>query len=141
MLERISHIGIMVENLDQAVDHWSRAFGLEVRSRAEIEVEGIKNAFLTPPGSAEGSFFIELIAPMEEGDTTHAIPRRFAESGEGIYHLAITVDDIAATGAALTEQGLRVVELPGIAKDRAGRLVVHPKSANGVLIEILQEGG
>ena len=139
MINRISHVGIVVEDLDQAIELWSGAFGLEVRQRMEVAVEGVRNALLAPPGAAEGSFFIELMEPVDKDDRTNAIARRLAAAGEGVYHLAVATEDVVASGDELAARGLQILKLAPVVDGQAGRRVVHPKSANGVLIEILQE--
>lgn len=139
MFSRISHIGVVVEDLDKAVELWTNLFGLEVRNRMVIEVEGVRNALLYPPGQ-EGGTFIELMEPLDKSDMSNAIARRLAKNGEGFYQLAVGTTDARAAEEALTAAELRIVVQPPTGEGAAPRPIIHPKAANGVLIEVVQDG-
>lgn len=136
---RLSHIGVVVNDLEAAVTKWTEGLGFTVTSRGEVAVEGIRNALLAPPGAEAGSFFIELMEPYDKSDKNNAIARRLATAGEGFYHLAYRVSDIANETTNLEASEIRTVPLPELSEGAPGRLVVHPKSANGILIEILED--
>ena len=70
---------------------------------------------------------------------SNALARRLAKVGEGFYHLAVVTDDVAVSGTALARSGLPVVERPPVAPGAQGRWLVHPKAANGVMIEGTEE--
>ena len=137
-VQHVSHIGVVVHDLEAAIKTWTEGLGFEVTSRGEVAVEGIRNALISPPGAAAGSFFIELMEPVDKSDQNNAIARRLASAGEGFYHLAYRVGDIASESEQLESSGLRTVPLPELSPGAPGRIVVHPKSANGILIEILE---
>lgn len=138
MFSRISHIGVVVNDLEEAVERWSTLFGLEVRSRGTIGVEGVKNALLYPVGQ-QGGTFIELIEPVDKSDMSNAIARRLAKSGEGFYHLAVGTADAADAQSSLENAGVALVVQPPVSEGQAPRPIVHPKAANGILIEIVQD--
>ena len=138
MFNRISHVGVVVNDLESAIELWTGVFGLELRHRLEIEVEGVRSALLHPRGQ-EGATFIELIEPMDKGNLSNAIARRLSRHGEGVYQLAITVDDTADAAETLTAAGITHVVQPPTGPGQATRPVIHPKSANGVLIELVQQ--
>jgi methylmalonyl-CoA epimerase len=137
MIERISHIGIVVQDLDSAVKLWTETFGLEVHSRLEIPVEGIRSVLLSPGGIA-GEMSIELMEPTDKSDLGNAVARRLARAGEGFYHVAVEVDDVRAAGEKLAEREMTVIERPPATEGDSMRWLVHPKSSNGVMVELLE---
>ena len=132
MFSKLSHVGIVVNNLEEATKLWAETYGLEVSSSGVVEVEGIKNAFLSI-----GDNFIELMEPIDPQDMSNAVARRLATRGEGVYQVAIIVDDVVQEGVKLTEKGVNLVERPATEDQPQGRWIVHPKSANGVLLELM----
>jgi methylmalonyl-CoA epimerase len=134
MIKRISHIGIIVRDLDSATRFWRDTYGLEPYSEYEAEVEGIR-ARLLSVGGQPATMSVELIEPLDPGDMNNAIARRLATSGEGFYHLAVEVDDVAASEEALRARGLTVMHRPPVAGLTGERWLVHPKSSNGVMVE------
>jgi methylmalonyl-CoA/ethylmalonyl-CoA epimerase len=132
MITRMSHVGIVVNNLDRAQDTWVNTFGLTIARSGFIEAEGIKNSFLKV-----GSNFIELMEPVNRTDKSNAIARRLMEKGEGVFHIAIISDDIDMESKKLADKGLTLIKRPPSEDQPHGRWVIHPKSANGVLVEIL----
>ncbi len=137
MLSDISHIGIVVDDLDGAISLWTDAFGWRVIERMTVEVEGMRSVFVSP-GHARGSgTVVELIEPLDKDDLSSPITRRLAETGPGIFHIGIFADDPPAESERLRGLGLFVLDLPPAANGEPPRAVVHPKSADGVLLEIL----
>lgn len=136
MATQITHIGIVVHDLDAAVKLWSENFGMKEFRRTDIAVEGIRSAFLSPHGTPD-EMHIELMEPRDKADLTNAVARRLARAGEGFYHLALRVDDVEGTGKTLAGKGLKVIERAPIAEGAKLRWVVHPKSSSGVLVELL----
>jgi len=146
MTRKITHIGVVVHDLGAAIQQWSENFGFKEIHRADIEVEGLRTAMLSPNG-LPGEMAVELIEPIDKGDLKNAVARHLAKNGEGFYHLAIATDDIAGSGDALEHKAIKVIKLPpapigaalqGIVAEGTGRRVVHPKAASGILIELLQ---
>ncbi len=138
MIKRIRHIGIVVDDLEAATKLWTEVFGLIKYDEMEIPVEGIRNAMLSVGGTAD-EMSIELIEPMDKSDMDNALARRLARSGEGFYHLAVDVGDIATTGEALRVSGLEVIERPAISGQHTPRWLTHPKTSNGVMVEGIGE--
>lgn len=134
MIKRISHIGIVVENREAAQQFWGQALGLKKFNELEIAVEGIRSVFLSVGGSRE-EMTIELMEPMDKSDMNNAVARRLANRGEGFYHLAVEVDDIQGSGQALTRRGMTLIDRPGVDEQAAPRWLVHPRDANGVMVE------
>lgn len=134
MLKRISHIGILVEDLESATQFWTETFGLTKYAEYETEVEGIRACLLSVGGTRE-EMSIELIEPLDKSDRSNALARRLARQGEGFYHLAVAVEDPASSGAALRERGLEVMSRAPVEGLTGERWLLHPKSANGVMVE------
>jgi methylmalonyl-CoA epimerase len=134
MVNRISHIGIVVKDLDAAIKTWTAVFGFKQYSELEIAVEGIRSVFLSVGGTAD-EMTIELMEPLDKSDLSNAVARRLAKSGEGFYHLAVEVADVQTSGRSLEEHGLTILRRPATSDKHAPRWLVHPKDANGVMIE------
>ena len=130
---RIDHLGIAVRSIEQARGFYE-ALGLQVAHEETVEHEGVRTAMI-PLGESR----VELLEPLGD-DTT--IARFLEKRGEGLHHLAVHVEDIAATWAALQARGVTIVS-PAIQTGAGGHLYffVHPKSAGGVLLEICQDPG
>ena len=131
----------------EAVRNWGPSRGrnpLEVATRKlaetgqiselEIAVEGICSVFLSVGGTAD-EMTIELMEPLDKADLSNAVARRLAKSGEGFYHLAVEVGDIQGSSQSLAGQGLTVLQRPATSDQHAPRWLVHPKDANGVMVE------
>ncbi len=137
MFERMSHIGVVVEDLDRAVAEWTERFGLREVERIEVEVEGVRSAFVSPGGSREQTTCVELVEPLDKTDMSNVFAKYLAERGEGLFHAAFIVDDPATAGERLRARGVRAIDLPPAGESEGPRVVIHPKSANGLLIELL----
>jgi methylmalonyl-CoA/ethylmalonyl-CoA epimerase len=138
VLERISHVGIVVGDMEKALHVWRDVLGLKQFAEADVEVEGIHSVFLSVSGQP-GEMTIELMQPTDQADLKNPVARRLAEKGEGFYHIAVVVNDVPETAQRLKERKLPILERPPIAEGRAGRWLVHPKAANGVMIEGIEE--
>jgi len=129
---KIDHIGIAVTNIEHAAALYTAGLGLETGKTETVSSQGVR-VMSIPLGESE----IELLEPL----TTDSPVGRFLEKrGEGIHHLCIEVEDIVAALAQLKAQGVRLInEEP--AQGAGGALVafIHPKSANGVLLELSQK--
>jgi methylmalonyl-CoA/ethylmalonyl-CoA epimerase len=129
MIKGISHTGIAVKNLDEAVKVY-QALGAELGEIHNAPESGMRAAMVSAGGDT-----LELIEPVGEG----GVIGKFIESrGEGIHHLCIEVDDIKKTLADLANKGIRLIDT----KPRQGIegmvAFIHPKAMNGVLIELLE---
>jgi methylmalonyl-CoA/ethylmalonyl-CoA epimerase len=128
---KIEHIGIATRGLDDALGFWRDALGLELQDVEEVAGQGVRVAMLPI-----GETLIELLEPMSEASP---IAKFLEKRGAGLHHIAVRVDDIGATLKRLKEQGLRLIdEVPR--RGAGGCLVafIHPSSANGVLLELVE---
>lgn len=134
MIERISHIGIVVEDVAKAQRLWTEVFGLKKFDEFRVEAEGIHSVFLSVGGTPK-EMTIELMEPLDKADMSNAVARRLAKVGEGFYHLAVDVADVGETAATLEADGLPIIMRPAISAEHGPRWLVHPKAANGVMVE------
>lgn len=128
---KIDHIGIATAQIDQALTLWRDALGLQVDLTEEVTEQGVRVAML-PIGETH----IELLEPLSENSP---VGKFLEKRGPGIHHVAVEVADIRASLAQLKEKGARLIdETPR--RGARGCLVafVHPSSANGVLLELVQ---
>ena len=131
---KIDHLGIAVRSIGDALAFYRDALGLELSTAETIEDQGAHVAML-PVGESR----IELLEPVSEGTV---IARFLAKRGEGLHHVCYEVSDLEETLARLRSRGGRVLD--GYPRAGAeGNLVafVHPASAFGVLIELVEKAG
>ena len=126
--KRIDHVVIAVKDLDAAVATYQHNFGLEKVSGGEVPALGIRNVFLQI-GDAQ----IELITPLsEQGPVADFLARQ----GEGMYLLALEVDNLDDVIATLQNQGARVQMATGSTGQRLA--FVSPRATHGVLLQLLE---
>jgi len=126
--KRIDHVVIAVKDLDAAVATYQHNFGLAKVSGGEVPALGIRNVFLQI-GDAQ----IELITPLsEQGPVADFLARQ----GEGMYLLALEVDNLDDAIATLQNQGARVHAATGSAGQRLA--FVSPRATHGVLLQLLE---
>lgn len=131
MFNRVDHIGVAVEDLDASLELYERDYGMTLVHRETITEQGVEAALLDV-----GENHIELLAAIAP-DTP--VGRFVAKKGPGMHHVAYQVDDIEATLAALKEAGLKLIdETPRIGIRDSRVAFLHPKTAGGVLTEIVQ---
>jgi methylmalonyl-CoA/ethylmalonyl-CoA epimerase len=131
MLGRIEHVALAVSDLDAAIEHYRRVWGLEVSHRERVEDQGIEEAML-PIGDTH----LQLLAGTSADSTvTKFVERR----GEGMHHIAYEVSDLVGTLAELKELGIELIEEAPRPGGR-GHMVafVHPKANHGLLVELIQ---
>lgn len=130
-MDRIDHLGIAVKSIASARKFY-QSLGMNVVQEETVVGEQVHTAMI-PIGESR----IELLEPT----TADSVVGRFiAKRGEGLHHVAVHVDDIAATFNQLRQDGARLVS--GEIKIGAGGhryFFVHPESAGGVLVEICQD--
>ncbi len=133
LFEAIDHVGIAVSDFDAAVTYYAENFGMTVAHEEVNEEQGVREAMLSVGDSGSS---IQLLAPLTPDSP---IGRFIATKGEGIQQLAYRVRDIDAVCATLRERGLRLLyDEPrrGTAGSRVN--FIHPKSAGGVLVELVE---
>jgi methylmalonyl-CoA/ethylmalonyl-CoA epimerase len=128
---RIDHIGIATRQLDEALALWQDALGLQVDSTEEVPEQGVRIAML-----AIGETHIELLEPLSPNSP---VGKFLDKRGPGIHHIAVKVSDIHAALAQLKDKGKRLIdETPRVGAGGCLVAFVHPSSANGVLLELVQ---
>lgn len=132
--KKISHIGILVHDADAATEKWTSSFGFTKMDDMKIEVEGIRSVFMSVGGTWD-EMVIEIMEPLDKGNMENALSRRLAKSGEGFYHLCIVVDDVKSSGEELVARGMNVIMRDPVSAGDSPRWLVHPKDANGVMVE------
>jgi methylmalonyl-CoA/ethylmalonyl-CoA epimerase len=128
---KIEHIGIATRALDEALRFWRDALGLEVSETEEVAEQKVRVAML-PVGESR----VELLEPTSDDSP---IAKFIAKRGAGIHHIAVRVENIRESIARLKEQGARLIdETPRIGAGGCLVAFVHPSSANGVLLELVE---
>lgn len=131
-MNKIEHIGIAVKSIDQSNELFANLFGESHYKMEEVESEGVKTSFFKV-----GENKIELLQATQKDSP---IAKFIAKKGEGIHHIAFDVDDIESEIRRLTDLGFIVLnEKPKRGADKKLVAFLHPKSTNGVLIELCQE--
>tara|TARA_R110001592_G_scaffold16998_7_gene72112 strand:- start:1221 stop:1622 length:402 start_codon:yes stop_codon:yes gene_type:complete len=131
-MRKIEHIGIAVKNLDNSNALFAKLFGEPHYKIEDVLTEGVKTSFFQV-----GPNKIEL---LEATNPDSPIAKFIEKKGEGIHHIAFDVEDIAAEIARLKAEGFTVLnETPKKGADNKIVCFLHPKSTNGVLVELCQE--
>ena len=130
-MPKIEHIGIAVKDLNEAVERFSKLLNTSPYKTEKVESEGVSTVFFET-----GESKVEL---LESTDPNGPIGKYISKKGEGIHHIAFDVDDIQSEMERLKGEGFDVIG--DIREGADNKLVcfIHPKSANGVLIELCQE--
>ena len=130
-VKRINHVAILVEDIDQTLNFWRGALGIELSHIDDIPSEQSKVAFL-PIGDSE----IELVQPTT---TESGLARYLDKRGPGLHHICLEVDDIHAMLETLRAKGIQLInETPVSGADGKEYAFIHPKSTYGVLVELYQ---
>ena len=131
-MDKIEHIGIAVKDLEKSNQLFAALFGEKHYKTEEVLSEGVKTSFFK-----SGPNKIEL---LEATNPESPIAKFIAKKGEGIHHIAFAVTDIIAEIARLKKEGFTVLnEIPKKGADNKLVAFLHPKTTNGVLIELCQE--
>jgi methylmalonyl-CoA/ethylmalonyl-CoA epimerase len=128
---RIDHIGVAVDDLDEAVALYSERLGMPVQHRETVEAQGVEAVLL-----GVGESHVELLRPL--GPDT-AVGKFLERGGPGLHHVAYGTDDIQAAIDAARAAGLRLIdESPRTGIRGSSVAFVHPRSTGGVLTELVQ---
>jgi methylmalonyl-CoA epimerase len=131
VVKKISHIGIAVKNLEEGIAFYEK-LGLKLEAIEEVPSQMVRVAFL-PCGDTR----IELLEPTSEDSP---VAKFIEKKGEGIQHLAFAVDDLPQALKDIEAQGVRLIDKePRAGAHQADIAFLHPKSTNGVLIELCKE--
>jgi methylmalonyl-CoA/ethylmalonyl-CoA epimerase len=133
-VKRINHVAILVSDLDGSLEFWRDALGLDLSQVEELPGEQAQIAFL-PVGDSE----LELVKPTTADS---GLARYLEKRGPGMHHLCLEVEDISGMVTRLKEKGIQLInEEPRKGLDGRKYVFVHPKSANGVLVELYELPG
>jgi methylmalonyl-CoA epimerase len=128
---RIDHIGVAVEDLDEAVALYSERFEMPVQHRETVEEQGVEAVLL-----GVGESHVELLRPL--GPET-AVARFLERSGPGLHHVAYATADIESALERARAEGLRLIDERPRTGIRGSRVAfLHPKSTGGVLTELVE---
>lgn len=132
MLKKVEHIGIAVKDIKNANTLFAKLFGKDHYKIEAVESEGVSTSFFML-----GETKIELLQATNENS---AIAKFIEKKGEGIHHIAYEVDDILAEMERLKKEGFELInQQPKEGADNKLICFLHPKSTNGVLVELCQE--
>ena len=131
MINKISHIGIAVKNLDETVKFYEK-LGLKVEAYETVESQKVRVAFI-PIGETR----LEL---LESTDPEGPIAKFIEKKGEGIQHIALAVDDLPAMLSEAEKNEIVLIDkTPRPGAHGADIAFLHPKSTHGVLLEFCKE--
>jgi methylmalonyl-CoA/ethylmalonyl-CoA epimerase len=132
-LGRLDHVGIAVTDLAAGRALYEGVLGLEVTHEEVIEDQGVHELLLRA-----GEAYVQLVAPLTPDSP---VGRFLAKRGEGVHHVGYAVPDVAAALANLRSKGFEVIEpAPRIGSGGTTIAFLHPKSMQGVLVELVEEG-
>ena len=131
MFGRIDHVGVAVEDLDEAMALYSERLAMPVQHRETVEEQGVEAVLL-----GVGESHVELLLPL--GPET-AVGRFLERNGPGLHHVAYCTDDIESALEQVRAAGLRLIDEQPRTGIRNSRVAfVHPKSTGGVLTELVE---
>ncbi len=131
-LTEIDHVAIAVNDLEAAIAYYRDTFGVEVAHREVVESDGVEEALLRVADS-----YVQLLTPTRPDSP---VAKYLEKRGEGLHHIGYRVDDCAAALARVKAQGHKVIdEAPRPGSRGTTVAFVHPKTAFGTLIELVEE--
>lgn len=131
-MKKIEHIGIAVSNLDESNALFKKLLGKQHYKTEIVENEGVKTSFFEM-----GTNKIELLEGINENSP---ISKFIKKKGEGIHHIAFAVDNILEEVERMKKEGFTVLnEIPKKGSDNKLVVFLHPKTTNGVLIELCKD--
>jgi methylmalonyl-CoA/ethylmalonyl-CoA epimerase len=131
-LTQIDHVGIAVFDLDEAVEHYRRTFGVEPTHRERMDDQGVEEVLF-----AVGESYVQLLGAL--GPET-PVGRFLERRGPGVHHVAYRVESVVDALEDLRAAGVALVDEEPRAGSRGTRIAfVHPKGVGGVLVELVEE--
>lgn len=132
MLGKVEHIALAVSDLEAAIAHYTRVWGLSLEHREVVEEQGVEEAMFRI-----GESYVQLLAPLSP-DTT--VGKFIERRGEGLHHIAYEVEDIEAALKSLKDGGMALIDKEPRLGSREKRIAfVHPKGNKGVLVELVEK--
>jgi len=129
-MNKINHVAIVVEDIDEALKFWRDALGLEVDHIEDVPSQHSRVAFI-PVGDSE----VELVSPTTQDS---GLAKFLEKRGEGLHHLCFEVDDLSEVLDELKIKGIRLINEEPLILPGRKMAFVHPKSTNGVLVELYE---
>lgn len=131
-INKIEHIGIAVKDLNKAIEFYESVLGLKCYKIEEVKDQKVKTAFLKV-----GETKIEL---LETTDNEGPIGKFLDKRGEGLHHIAYSVEGLTTSLNEISKKQIKLIdENPKQGADNLDVAFIHPKSTNGVLIELCEE--
>ncbi|MEX1140212.1 MAG: methylmalonyl-CoA epimerase [Bacteroidota bacterium] len=131
-MKHVAHIAIAVKDLAASKELFARLLGIAVSHEEHVEQQGVKTAMFQI-----GETAVEL---LEGTNAESAVSKFIGKKGEGIHHISFAVEDVAREMDRLRTAGFQFVQdLPSPGADETLVAFLHPRSTNGVLIEISQK--
>jgi methylmalonyl-CoA/ethylmalonyl-CoA epimerase len=132
LLTEIDHVAIAVNDLEGAIGYYRETFGCEVEHREVVESDGVEEALLKVADS-----YIQLLTPTRDDSP---VAKYLANKGEGLHHIGYRVADVGKALDSVKDHGYRVIDKAPRPGSRGTTVAfVHPKTAFGTLIELVQE--
>jgi methylmalonyl-CoA epimerase len=132
MLTEVDHVAIAVRDLDAAIAWYAEAFGATVVHREAVESDGVEEALLQVADS-----YVQLLTPVRDDSP---VAKYLETKGEGLHHVGYRVDDCADALRQAVAAGARAIDSEPRPGSRGTTVAfLHPKSAFGTLIELVQE--
>jgi methylmalonyl-CoA/ethylmalonyl-CoA epimerase len=132
LLIEIDHVAIAVRDLESAIAYYRDTYGVDVEHREVVESDGVEEALLKVADS-----YVQLLTPVRDDSP---VARYLDKRGEGIHHVAYRVESCAEALERVKAQGHRVIdESPRPGSRGTTVAFVHPKTAFGTLIELVEE--
>jgi methylmalonyl-CoA epimerase len=131
-LTEVDHVAIAVNDLDGAIEWYAEVFGATVAHREVVERDGVEEALL-----AVAESYVQLLSPTRDDST---VAKFLATKGEGMHHVGYRVEDCAAALKQAVEAGARAIDAEPRPGSRGTTVAfLHPKTAFGTLIELVEE--
>jgi methylmalonyl-CoA/ethylmalonyl-CoA epimerase len=131
MFDRIDHVGVAVEDLDEAISLYEGTFEMQLAHRETVESQGVEAALLDV-----GDGHVELLRPL--GPDT-AVGKFLARRGPGLHHVAYAVGDIDETLTSLRAAGVELIDFEARVGIRGSRVAfLHPRATGSVLTELVE---
>ncbi len=132
LLTEIDHVAIAVRDLEAAIEWYRAVFGATVEHREVVESDGVEEALLKVADS-----YVQLLTPVREDSP---VAKYLENKGEGLHHVGYRVESCAEAFAAVEAAGGRMIDAAPRPGSRGTTVAfVHPKSAFGTLVELVQE--
>lgn len=129
-IKKINHIAIAVKDVEESLKFWRDAMGLQVDHIEDVPSQKSEVVFI-PVGDSE----VELVRPTSADS---GVAKFVEEKGGGMHHLCFEVDNIDEMLAQLKEKGIRLINETALELPGRKMAFIHPKSTNGVLVELYE---